>query len=98
MRNTLGPIVAEPQMRLAAGLEFDPYQPAPRHALFRDTPGPIADGDEIAADQRAGERNAKLSCEMAKAGPRLTQGFRKPRALAISLLRLGSEIDEIFDQ
>ena len=98
MGNALGPIVAEAQMRLTHRLEVDRFGSAPGQALFRDPTGSITDRDQIAVDQRVGQRNAKLAGEMTKAGARLAQRSRQPRELAIDRLRLGGEIDQGFDQ
>src|SRR4051794_2312402 len=72
MRNAFRPVVAKPQVLPARRIEIDLFGPAPGKAFFRDGPGSIADGHEIAADQCVAQGNAELSREMAVAAPRLS--------------------------
>lgn len=72
MRNAFRPVVAEPHLLPARRIEIDLFGLAPGEAFFRDVPGSIADGHEIATDQHVAHRDAELSRKMAVAAPRLS--------------------------
>src|SRR4051794_11744723 len=91
MRHALRPVVAEPQVLSARRIEIDPLGPAPGEAFCRHVAGSIADGHEIATDQRVAHGNPELSRQMAVAAPRLSQRGGKPRAPAIDLVGFRGE-------